>query len=133
MFQRQIILEIKLIDLYFSHLQGTVGQGGSLCIWCKNQPPRDCWPGVQPVYTVSESPPGLSLRYSLFIWSPNQPSGDCQPEVQPFHTELEPTSRGLLVGKQSVYTLSEPTFRRGCSLLIRCQKTRRGLLAQGTA
>ena len=75
----------------------------------------------------------LSQRCSQLIRSENPPSGDCQPEVQPFHTESEPTSRGLLVGMQSIYMVKNPpegdSWPRMQSVYIVSEPTFRRLLA----
>ena len=37
-----------------TYLWGTVDQGCSLLLWFPNQPPGDCWQGLQPVFIASK-------------------------------------------------------------------------------
>ena len=112
-----------------TYLPGTVGQGCSMFMQCRNLPLRNCGAGVQHVYAVSE-PTSQELwgrgaaclcsvgtylsgtvgqGCSMFMQCPNLPLRDCGAGVQHVYAVSEPTSQGLWGRGAACYAVSEPT------------------------
>ena len=71
-------------------------------LWCRNLPYVDCWPGVKPVYLVSE-PTTMSLGCSMFIPFSNLLYGDCWSGMQPVYTVSGPILEFVVYQKLSLF------------------------------
>ena len=128
----------------YIYLQGTVGQGCSLFMWCLYLPSRDCWAGVQSVYVVTiPTSKGLLGRGAVCLWGVYiylqgavgqgcslfmgclyLPPRDCWAGVQSVYVVSISISKGLLgsgaVCLCGVYTYLQGTVGQWCSLFMWC-------------